>query len=147
VFDIDKLAFVNPKEYVRLETEHGESLSIYTNVDRVEAELLQRAPQDATEIRRFASAVRRFAKFAIPNPNESRPGKWLTALRALPYLPLLRQWSSVSSEEYARRFRHPLLRSFLVGGDLVRLSVVAFGLSLALDEHAFHPEVFAADAT
>jgi phytoene dehydrogenase-like protein len=45
LFDIDKLTFVQPEEYVRLETEHGESLSIYSNVDRLEAELLAKAPQ------------------------------------------------------------------------------------------------------
>ena len=33
------------QEYVRLETEHGERLSIYTDVDRMEAELLKRAPE------------------------------------------------------------------------------------------------------
>jgi hypothetical protein len=43
VFDIDKLTFVYPEEFVRLEDEKGESLSIYANVDRLEAELLQRA--------------------------------------------------------------------------------------------------------
>src|SRR5690242_2143847 len=40
VFDIDKLTFVNHEEYERLETEHGDSLRFYTNVDRMEKELL-----------------------------------------------------------------------------------------------------------
>ena len=86
VFDIGKLTFVNPEEYVRLETEHGESLSIYTNVDRMEAEFLKVAPQDAGEIRRLASAVRRLAKFRMPDPSEPWPRKWLTlvARAALP---------------------------------------------------------------
>src|SRR5215472_4661670 len=70
VFDIDKLTFVYPEEFVRLEDEKGESLGIYANVDRLEAELLQRAPQDAVEIRRLTSAIRRFAKFPIPDPSE-----------------------------------------------------------------------------
>ena len=136
VFDIDKLAFVNPEEHVRLETEHGESLRIYSNVDRMEAELLQRAPQDATEIHRLASAIRRFAKFTMPDPNASWPDKGLTALRALPYLPLLRQWSSVSIEEYGRRFSHPLLRSFFVGAESARLSAVTSVFPLAsMSEH------------
>jgi phytoene dehydrogenase-like protein len=32
VFDIGKLTFVNPEEFVRLKTEHGECLSIYTDL-------------------------------------------------------------------------------------------------------------------
>src|SRR5271165_3965206 len=50
VFDIGKLTFVDPEEYARLETEHGDALSIYTNTDRMEAELLKWAPQDSAEI-------------------------------------------------------------------------------------------------
>src|SRR5579859_1144518 len=53
VFDIDKLTFIYPDEFVRVETECGDCLKIYSNVDRLEAELLNRAPQDAAEIRRL----------------------------------------------------------------------------------------------
>ena len=131
VFDIGKLTFVHPDEYMRLETGHGQNLSIYTNVDRMETELLQRAPQDAAEIKRFASAVRRLAKFAIPDPTEPWPRNWLTLLRTLPYLPLLRRWSSLSVKEYSERFTHPLLRSFFGDGELPKLSALALVFSLA----------------
>jgi len=40
VFDIERLTFVDQEEYVRIENDRGESLPIYTNVDRMEAELL-----------------------------------------------------------------------------------------------------------
>ena len=64
VFDIDKLTFIDPEEFVRLETGYGERLSIYTNPDRLESELLKKAPQDAAEIRRFVSAVRTLPRLA-----------------------------------------------------------------------------------
>ena len=136
VFDIDKLTFVNAEEYVRLENEHGDGLSVYSNVDRMEAEFLKVAPQDEAEIRHLASAIRRLAKFnLLPDPNEPWPGRWLRSLHALPSLPLLRQLSSLSIEEYGRRFTHPLLRSF-GGGELARLSVVALIFSMAwMNEH------------
>ena len=95
VFDIGRLAFVDPEEYVRLETEQGECLSIHTNVDRMESELLKQAPRDAAEIRRLASAVRRLAKFSMPLPGEPWPRNWLTLLRTLPYWPVLRRWSEL----------------------------------------------------
>ena len=127
VFDIGKLKFVDPEEYVRLETEHGESLSIYTNVDRMESELLKRAPEDATEIRHLASAVRRLAKLPMPDPDEPLR----TLLRSLPALPLLRHLSQVSIQEYGRRFRNPILRTFFGEGQLAELSAIALVFSLA----------------
>ena len=74
MFDIEKLSFVHPEEFVRVETEQGERLSIYSNVDRLEAELVGQAPQDAAEIRRLW------------------PRKGFAILRLLPYLPLLQMW-------------------------------------------------------
>jgi phytoene dehydrogenase-like protein len=70
-FDIDRLNFVHPEVFARIETEDGEFLDVYANVDRMEAEFLRRAPQDAAEVRRFAAAARRFANFELPDdPSE-----------------------------------------------------------------------------
>ena len=72
VFDINKLTFLYPEEFVRLETEHGERLSIYSNIDRLEKELLRRAPQDAADT---GISLRLFEAF--PNsrcPSQPRAG-------------------------------------------------------------------------
>jgi len=131
VFDIDKLTFVYPEEFVRLETEHGERLSIYSNVDRLEKEMLRRAPQDAAEIRNFASAIRSLSKFKMPDPTEGWGGNWLTYLRDLPYVPLLHELSSMSSKEYGYKFTDPLIKSFFGEGDMGQLSALALFFSLA----------------
>jgi phytoene dehydrogenase-like protein len=131
VFDIDKLTFVDPEEFVRLETEGGQSLSIYSNVDRLEAKLLRQAPQDAAEIRHLASAIRRFAKFPMPDPSEPWPRMALAMLRVLPDLPSLWKWSRLSIAEYGGRFSHPLLRSFFDSGETGKLSMLALVFSLA----------------
>ena len=127
VFDIGKLTFVNPEEYIRLESERDEALIVYTNVDRMEKELLSRAPQDAEEIRRFASAIRRLAK--IPMPDPTKP--WQTLLQTLPSWMLLRQLSNISIEEYGRRFKHPLVRAFFNGSGQAKMSAIALLFSLA----------------
>jgi len=127
VFDIGKLTFVNPQEYIRVETERGESLTVYANVDRMEQELLSRAPQDAVEIRHFASAIRRLAKLPMPDPTEP----WLTLLHTVTAWPLLRQLSDISIEQYGQRFKHPLLRAFFGGGGQAKLSALALLFSLA----------------
>ena len=131
VFDIDKLAFVQPQEYVRLETERGESLSIFADAQRLEAELLQHAPEDGDEIRRLAAAVRTLSRFEMPDPTRDLLSRWLAALRALPRLPQLRHWSGMTLQEYGQRFRHPLLRSYFASGEMSGLSALALVLSLA----------------
>lgn len=130
VFDIDKLTFVYPEEFVRLETEHGKCLSIYTNVDRLEAKLLRQAPQDTAEIRRFASAIRRFSSFPMSGPSVSWPREMLSQLRRLPYLPMLWKWSRLGIREYGKRFTHKMLKSYFDGA-LERLSLLALLMSLA----------------
>ena len=131
VFDIDRLKFVNREEFVRLESERGERLSIYANVDLMEEELLKRAPEDAVEIRRLASAVRRFSHVGMPDPS----GPWHRNLRAvfrmLPDLPALMRFSRLTSVEYGRRFSQPLLRRFFGTDESASLSAVALIFCLA----------------
>ena len=131
LFDIDKLRFVYHEEFVRIEDEHGECLRCYSNIDRLEAEMLRRAPQDAVEISNFASAVRSLSRFKMPDPTEGLGGNWLTYLRDIPYLPLLHDLSSMSSKEYGYKFTDPLIRDFFGEGDMGQLSALALLFSLA----------------
>jgi phytoene dehydrogenase-like protein len=130
VCDIDRLSFVYAEEYLRLEDEHGGSLSIYTDVDRLEAELLNAAPGDETEIRHLAEAIRRLGDLPMPGLDEGWPHKVLGLLRITPDLPLLWRLSHIGAEEYGRRFGHPLLRRFFGAGAMGRLSVLALIISL-----------------
>ena len=131
VFDIDKLRFVYHDEIVRLETEHGDCLSIYSNVDRLETAMLIRAPQDEAEIRQFALAIRSLSEFKMPDPTAGWASNWLIYLRDLPYLPLLQELSSMTSKEYGYKFTDPLIRGFFGEGDMGQLSALALFFSLA----------------
>ena len=131
VFDIDRLNFLHPEVFARIEIEHGEFLDVYANVERMEEEFLNRAPQDATEIRRFAAAVRRFTNFKLPDPSEPWPRNWTTLARMLPYLQQIRRWSTISCAEYSKRFTHPLLRSFFGEGGSAQLAALALVLMFA----------------
>jgi phytoene dehydrogenase-like protein len=131
VCDIEKLNFINPEEFVRIESVTGDALTIYTNVDRLEAELLRRAPQDAAAIRDLTHSVRTFGKFRMLDPSGGLADNWLNMLRDLPIFPLLGKLSKMSGEEYGRRFSDPLLRSFFSTGDIGQMSAIAMILSLA----------------
>jgi phytoene dehydrogenase-like protein len=130
VCDIASLRFVYAEEYLRLEDEHGGSLSIYTDVDRLEAELLNAAPGDETEIRHLVGAIRQLGDLPMPGLDEGWSHKLLGLVRTLPDLPLLWRLSHISVEEYGQRFNHPLLRRFFGAGAMGRLSVLALILSL-----------------
>ena len=131
VCDIDSLSFVDHDEFVRLESEAGASLAIYSNVDRLEAELLKVSPKDSKEIRHFTAAIRQLADMRMPPLGASLGDQLVELVRMLPDLPLLWRLSQTSVESYARRFSHPLLKRFFNAGGTGSLSALALVLSLA----------------
>jgi phytoene dehydrogenase-like protein len=141
VFDIDKLTFIQPEEYLRLEDEHGQSLIIYSNVDRLEAELVRVSPGDRDEIRRFASAVRRLAGFPLFEMSDDWSRKALAFLRMASRMPLLARWSRISGDEYGGRLKHKLLKRFFTEGTSGRMPPIGpvFMLAWMSAENAGYP--------
>jgi phytoene dehydrogenase-like protein len=131
ICDIESLTFVDPAEFVRIETESGDRLSIYTNVDRLEAELLRRAPQDTDAIRDLTRSIRMLGKFKILDPSGGMSDNWLNMLKDAPVFLLLNRLSKISGKQYGSRFSDPLLRSFFSNGDIGQMSAIAMILSLA----------------
>ncbi len=131
VCDIDTLRFVDHDEFLCLEDERGASLHIYTDVDRLEAELLKVAPEDEAEIRHFTHSIRQLVDMPMPPMDEPWPARIASLLKMLPDLPLVWRLSHLSVEDYGRRFKHPLLRAFFGGGATGNLSVLALVISLA----------------
>jgi phytoene dehydrogenase-like protein len=130
VCDVDKLSFVNQEEFGRVESEDGRSLTIYTNVDRLETEMLKRAPQDASAIHAFALAIRKLGKFKMPDPCANWADNLLTMVRDIPCMSLLRELSSMSCGEYGEKFTDPLLKSVFGQDEMGRLSAIALFFSL-----------------
>ncbi|MES2098059.1 MAG: NAD(P)/FAD-dependent oxidoreductase [Pseudomonadota bacterium] len=131
VCDIDSLEFLNHEEFVRLETEDGEILRVFANVDRLEAEFLRVAPDDAAEIRKFTAAIRHLTDLPFPDPSAGWAERGFSMLRMLPDIPLLVGLSRISAQHYGERFQHPLLRNFFGEGASARMSVLALVFSLA----------------
>jgi phytoene dehydrogenase-like protein len=131
VCEIDKLVFVHHEELVRMVTASGDSLSIPTNVDRLETELLKRSPQDAAAIRRLARDLRSLGKFEMPDPAGSWAANLMTLLGDLPQMPLVRKLLNMSGEAYGKQFKDPLIGSFFGEGDLGQILAVASLFSLA----------------
>lgn len=131
VLDLDRLTWVSHDEFVCIETETGDTLHIWTNADRLEEELLRRAPQDEKAIRDLTHTIRTLSRFRLLDPAGGFGDNWLNILRDLPLFPTLRKLGQMSGREYGSRFADPLLRSFFSEGDIGRLAAVAMVLSLA----------------
>ena len=130
LFDIDRLRFIYPEEFLRVEASDGQALSIYTNVERMQDALLRRSPQDAEAIRDFASSVREFAHLPLPDPSEHGPAAWLGYLRLLPEAARLRRFAGMSIAEYGARFRDPLIRAFFDAGESSRMMAITLAFAL-----------------
>ncbi|GAA0296528.1 FAD-dependent oxidoreductase [Sphingomonas oligophenolica] len=129
VFDIGKLDFVHPEIFVTVEG-GGKTLTIYTDVDMLEAELLCVAPEDAEEIGNFTRAIRKLTDFEMPDLDAEGLRGWLSLVPMLRHVPTLEHWSHISMRDYGARFTNPLLRQFFTGGS-AELSALTLILSLA----------------
>lgn len=112
--DMKSMKFVDPEEWIRIETPDGRYMRVFANIDRLEQEMLEKAPADEGLIRPFTSAARRFVKFQTPiekAPETYGPVDGLRMmLGVLPFLRQLKKWSSIPAQQYADRCSDPLLR-------------------------------------
>lgn len=102
-------------EFICYEGADGRALHLYTNIDRLEAHLLELAPQDEGPIRELTAALRQFTRLDLPV--DLTPSDALEALQLgqefLPMLGPLLRWRDVTVREFAARFKDPLLREAL----------------------------------
>ena len=111
---------VSVDEFMRVVDTDGRTLILYVDPDRLEDHLLALAPGDVGPIRAFCAGVRKFAgfdMFTLKETPRSVLRRFLDprdaprlALRLLPYLEPMLRWAFVSAEEFAGRWRDPLLR-------------------------------------
>lgn len=115
----------------------GRTVCLHRDLDRLEAHLLDIAPEDEREIRRLVKDVRKFMKMDMPVfdlkgvkaavPRKVDMGKMLAMLPAMPRMPF---YANQTARAFAERFSSPLLRtlfSSMVGEDMS-----AMGLAFTL---------------
>jgi len=138
IFDIGRIKFFEDPVYQVLER-GGATLTIYRDPDRLEKELLTKAPQDAAEIKTFVRLVKKFSKFRLPE-SDSPLANFAALLRMLPFLPALSKYGKLTTADYAQRFKNPLLSGFFSTGigELSFLAIV-FSLGWMADDNAGYP--------
>lgn len=128
IFDIGALEFHDHEIYQVIE-KNGQRLVIYKNVDRMEQELLAKAPEDAVAIRELTGFVRKLTSFRFPG-GDSLPARLISYARALPYFWWIGKYRKLTMADFACRFKNPLLKGFFDSA-LGELSFIALAFSMA----------------
>jgi len=114
LIDMEKLTFVEPDIYLRFEDKTGQTLTIYTDIDQLENEMLTKAPEDRTVILAFTGAIRKFMKLALPVKVAPETMGFLDGMaliwKMVPYIGMLRKWMCISEKEYADQCQNELLK-------------------------------------
>jgi phytoene dehydrogenase-like protein len=114
LMDMKTIRFVNHEEYIRVEDGKGGAIRVFSDIDRMEKEMLGKAPEDAKVIKDFTKTARKFLKF--PMPVDKAPETYglkdglKLAFGMLPYFPAMRKWIRISASDFAAKCKNPLLR-------------------------------------
>jgi len=135
LLDMKKLQFVDPDIYMRIEDAEGGSITVYTNIDKFEREMLKNGPEDMNLIKDFTDAVRKFTSFKMPLDKAPElydvmdTGKLLVSMT--PYLMAAKKWLKMTAAEYSAKFKNPLLRKTFEHLFLPEMSVFFLVMTLA----------------
>ncbi len=114
LIDMENIKYVEHEEYIRVEDRDGEILRVFTDIDKLEVEMLEKAPEDKDLIIEFTNAVRKFAKFDLPiekPPQLFNLFDWVKmTLKLIPFRGAFKKWARICVQEYADKCRNPLLK-------------------------------------
>jgi len=114
LIDMKKIEFVDYDEFFRVEDLDGSCIRVFTNVDKLEKELQEKAPEDSELITDFTSAIRKFLKLSMPVHKAAETCNLFDGFKQLktflPYLGALKKWSGISAQEYADLCKNKLLK-------------------------------------
>ena len=132
--DGSRTAIVDHEFFTQFNFEDGETLTLYSDADRLEEELLRVAPEDEQQIRRFTRMLRKLSGFVHGETGEELgPGARLgMRLSTLARMPQIISQARTTIGEYAARFTNPRLREALSAGIPDDWSAISLSLGLAM---------------
>lgn len=114
LIDMKNVAFIDHEEYIRVEDKDGNFIRVFTNLNKLEKEMLEKAQEDKELIIEFTNAVRKFFKLQIPVEKAPETFNLLDSLKMIfkfiPYIRALKKWSSISAHEHAEKCKNNLLK-------------------------------------
>jgi phytoene dehydrogenase-like protein len=129
------LKFVDPREYVRVEDKNGQFISVRTNVDELERELLEKAPEDKKLITAFTRAIRKLMDLQLPIEKAPETSNFLDGIKKIfklmPYLGEFKKWIRIPTAEIAEKCKNPLLKKTFKFTVVPEMSVFFLIMTLA----------------
>lgn len=114
LIDMSSIRFVYSDTHSVAENERRERIHFYSNVDRLEQELLTKAPEDKRHIDEFIRLIRKFLTMNAPvsKPMEvmTLPDKLRVAYTMMPFLPSIFRYMRMTNKEFSSRFMNQDLR-------------------------------------
>lgn len=134
VMDMKNIKFIEHDTYATIIDKEGKSLTFYTNIERFEKELLEKAPEDIGIIKSMVKSIRKFTKFNM-NPGKApetmNPWDGLKmAMSFLPLMPEFRKWNK-KTKDIAERIKNPLLKKAIYNSFDPNMSFVFMLFTLA----------------
>ena len=134
LIDMEKLEFVDHEIFFQIEDTHGNTLRIFTDVERLEEEMKRVAPEDNGVIEEFIGGIRKFLPFRMPVEKAREVMNPLDGLKMmvkiLPYLRAFKNWEKISAEDFAARCRNPLLKKAILAMFMPESSVFFLVMTL-----------------
>lgn len=153
LLDMKSIAFVNHEVKVSIElkenaNKYGEKIfRLYTNIERLEAYLLDLSPEDKKVISSWIRLIRVIQRFDMPPMIDSI--RQMQSLRRkinmITYLPVLIEflkWKKVTNFSFARRLKSPFLKEafrLLYDGEEVNLLAMSMPLAFHDKKSAGYP--------
>ncbi len=117
LIDMKNLPCYEFDHYIVVEDASGRSITVYTDLDKLEKEFLEKAYEDEKIIREFIGAARKLSRFMLPNDVLPEAMSFVEGIHllwsALPYLPTALKYVRITSKDFAARCKNKLLRKTL----------------------------------
>ena len=113
----DKVKVFNHEIFMRYE-EGDKAVNLYTNTDKLEKHLIEIAPEDEKEIKKFCGVIRKMGSFGMPI---DRPMDKMTAGDGMKFaaknftvLPAITKYNKMKMGQFVENFKNPLLKRALL---------------------------------
>lgn len=107
---LDDTDIINHEEFVCIESEHGEKLHWYTDLDKLDEHIKQVAPEDSPLINALIKTAKKISKVDL---TAISLGGFQRILKVLPYVPTINRLSKSYLGEYVKRIKNPFLKRAL----------------------------------
>jgi len=128
----EETEIINSDVFLRLESRDGEYFTIFSDVDKLEAEMLRLSSQDEELIKEFTDAIRFFVSFQCSRDNPPPLEVQKTFREKIP--PFIKKWTATMTNDFAEKIKNPIFKQFFqrIFGDFVGNSSSIFMLLATL---------------